>query len=109
MMCMNNIGAEKCVKCADITKRCFLPEVPAVAPIRDLQGGSALDTQVGGGHYKDYKIQPVEFLQVNGFNICEANVVKYISRHKIKNGIEDLRKAIHYIQLLSEIEYGEKL
>ena len=68
----------------------------------------ALETQVGGGHYKKYKIQPVEFCQKNGLNYCESNVIKYICRHKDKNGLQDLEKAMHYIQLLIELEYKEK-
>ncbi len=69
---------------------------------------SALGTQVGGAHYKSMPIQVVEFCQKNSLNYCESNVVKYICRHKSKNGIEDLKKAKHYIELLMEIEYGEE-
>ena len=68
---------------------------------------SALDTQVGGGHYKNWAIQPAEFNQKNQIPYCEANVIKYVCRHKNKNGVEDLKKAIHYIELLMEMEYGE--
>lgn len=67
----------------------------------------ASDSQVGGGHYKDFAIQPTEFSQKNGLGFCEGNVVKYVCRHKKKNGAEDIRKAIHYLQLLLEYEYGE--
>lgn len=66
----------------------------------------ASDTQVGGAHYKDMPIQPSEFSQRNGLNWCEANVVKYVCRHKNKNGAEDIKKAIHYLNLLLEWEYG---
>ena len=60
----------------------------------------ALETQVGGDHYKDMQIQPIEYILKNNLGYCEANVVKYISRWQSKNGIEDLRKARHYIDLL---------
>lgn len=60
----------------------------------------ALETQVGGNHYKDMQIQPIEYILKNNLGYCEANVVKYISRWKSKNGVEDLRKAKHYIDLL---------
>ena len=63
---------------------------------------NTLDTQVGGGHYKDFKIQPVEFIRANNLNFCQGNVVKYVTRYKGKNGIEDLRKAKHYIEMLIE-------
>lgn len=67
---------------------------------------SALDRQVAGSHYKDMPIQPAVFCQKNGLNYCEANAIKYLCRHREKNGIEDLKKARHYIDLLIDIEYG---
>lgn len=63
---------------------------------------SALDRQFGGSHYKEMAIQPVEFILANKLDFCEGNVVKYVSRWKVKNGIEDLRKARHYLDLLIE-------
>jgi len=68
---------------------------------------SSLDKQTGGSHYKDLPIQPVEFCQKNQLNYCESNVIKYVIRHKDKNGLEDLKKAKHYIEMLMEMEYGE--
>jgi hypothetical protein len=65
----------------------------------------ALDTQVGGGHYKEMKIQPVEFIHANGIPYLEGNVIKYVCRHRNKNGLEDLLKAKHYIDLLIAMEY----
>ena len=69
---------------------------------------SAYDTQVGANHYKSMKIQPMEYALANNLNLAQGNVVKYVSRYKAKNGEEDLRKAIHCIELLIEHEYGEK-
>ena len=69
---------------------------------------NALDKQVAGDHYKTMKIQPVEFCQFNELNYCEAAAIKYICRHKRKNGAEDLNKAIHYLELLKSIEYNEQ-
>lgn len=66
-----------------------------------------LETQVGGDHYKDFPIQPVEFCQKNRLSYCEANVVKYVTRHKFKGGREDIEKAKHYLDLILELEYGE--
>ena len=65
---------------------------------------SALDHQEGGGHYKDMRIQPVEFIHANRLPFLEGNVIKYLSRWKVKNGIQDLLKARHYIDLLIELE-----
>ena len=66
---------------------------------------SALTTQVAGSHYKDFPIQPVEFAQKNGLTFCEASAIKYLCRHRNKNGVEDLKKAKHFIDLLIELEY----
>ena len=56
--------------------------------------------QVGGNHYKKYKIQPVEFIVKNNIGFCEANIIKYVLRFKEKGGVNDLLKAQHYIELL---------
>jgi len=71
-----------------------------------MQPVSALSKQEGGSHYKDWKIQPIEYILSNDIPWCEANAIKYVSRHRQKNGKEDLLKAIHYIELLIESEYG---
>jgi Protein of unknwon function (DUF3310) len=63
-----------------------------------------LQEQVGGGHYKDMVIQPVEFITANNIPYMEGNVLKYICRWRNKNGIRDLEKAKHYIELLIELE-----
>jgi hypothetical protein len=65
---------------------------------------SALDKQIGGSHYKDMAIQPIEYIHKNGLGFCEGNIVKYITRWKTKNGIEDLKKVIHYAELLIQME-----
>lgn len=67
---------------------------------------NALDVQVGGSHYKDCAIQPIEYIHANNLGFSEGNVVKYITRHRQKNGADDVRKVIHYCQLLLELEYG---
>lgn len=69
---------------------------------------SALDTQEGGDHYKSMAIQPVEFINANGLDFLQGNVIKYACRHKNKNGAEDVRKIIHYAQLILELQYGVK-
>ena len=65
---------------------------------------SALSTQEGGNHYKDLAIQPVEFIHANKIPYMEGNVIKYVTRWRSKNGINDLHKARHYIDLLIELE-----
>ena len=66
---------------------------------------SALDVQEGGGHYKSFPIQPIEFVHKNGIPFIEGNIIKYICRHKDKNGAEDIKKVIHYCEILLELEY----
>lgn len=66
---------------------------------------SALDKQVSGNHYKDKGIQPIVYIHANNLGFCEGNVIKYVTRHKDKNGAADIRKAIHYLELLLELEY----
>jgi len=69
---------------------------------------SALKEQVGGNHYKSFKIQPIEFITINDLGYIVGNVIKYVCRYKSKNGIEDLRKARHYIDMLIESELKEE-
>lgn len=74
-----------------------------------LSEANALASQVGGSHYKKYKIQPVEYAMANELNYCQANAVKYVTRYKDKGGIEDLFKAIHNIEILIELEINGRL
>lgn len=74
----------------------------------ETQTYNPLIAQEGGGHYKNRGIQPLEYTMQNNLSFCEGNVVKYISRYKSKNGIEDLAKVIHYALLASYEEYGEQ-
>jgi len=68
------------------------------------RAAKATQRQVGGDHYKRFNIQPIDFIMDNELDWCEANVVKYVTRWQYKNGMEDLRKAMHYLQLLIERE-----
>ena len=65
---------------------------------------SALNKQVGGSHYRDKGIQPIIYIHANDLGFCEGNVVKYVTRWRDKNGVADLKKAIHYLELLIELE-----
>jgi hypothetical protein len=57
------------------------------------------DKQIGGNHYKDFTIQPYEFISKNNLSFFQGNVIKYVCRYLNKNGIEDLEKIIHYCEL----------
>ena len=72
--------------------------------MEEMDALNALDKQVAGSHYKDLPIQPVEYIHANAMGYLEGNVVKYVSRWRKKNGIADLEKAKHYIELLIELE-----
>ena len=74
----------------------------------ETQTYNPLIAQEGGGHYKNRGIQPLEYTMKNNLSFCDGNVVKYISRYKSKNGVEDLAKVIHYALLASYEEYGEQ-
>lgn len=63
-----------------------------------------LNKQEGGKHYKDMAIQPVEFVHKNNIPYIEGCVIKYVCRWKKKNGVEDLKKAKHFLELLIEME-----
>ena len=74
----------------------------------DKQVGGSLGKQVGGNHYKDCGIQPVEYIYSNGLDFLEGNVVKYITRHRTKgDGEQDIRKVIHYAQMILQMEYNK--
>ena len=67
---------------------------------------SANDLQVGGDHYKK-AIQPWDFVASNNLGFFEGNIIKYVTRWRDKNGVEDLRKARHYLDKLIELETGK--
>jgi len=66
---------------------------------------SAYKTQIGGSHYRKMKIQPSKFINDNKLLFAEGNAIKYICRHAHKGGKEDLKKAIHYIEMIIERDY----
>jgi hypothetical protein len=87
--------------CGDDTERAYIET--DLCKLSDEQTGP-LDVQTGGSHYKNLKIQPIEFIYANKIPFIEANVIKYICRWKKKNGLEDLKKVKHYVDLLIELE-----
>jgi len=69
----------------------------------------ATEVQVGGVHYKQMPLQPVEFIFKNRIPFLEGNVIKYTCRHLSKGGVEDLMKARHYLDMVAEYVYGVSL
>ena len=68
---------------------------------------SAYDKQIGGSHYRSLKIQPSKFVIENELLFPDGSVIKYICRHRFKNGKEDLLKAIHFIEMIIERDYSK--
>ena len=69
---------------------------------------SALDKQIAGSHYKNYAIQPVEFITKNGIPFLEGCIIKRVCRWRDKDGVQDLQKAIHELELLIEMQATEE-
>jgi hypothetical protein len=63
---------------------------------------SALKDQVGGSHYKVMAIEPIEFSMRNGYDACIHSIIKYVSRHRSKNGLDDIKKARHFVRIRHE-------
>ena len=66
----------------------------------------SLKKQIGGRHYQDFVIQPAEFINKNKLLFAEGNAIKYICRHSQKGGIQDIDKAIHYLEMVKERDYS---
>jgi hypothetical protein len=62
--------------------------------------------QVGGDHYEKCRIMPTTYIRANNLDFFEGNIVKYVTRHKDKNGAEDIKKVIHYAEMILEDVYG---
>jgi transcriptional regulator with XRE-family HTH domain len=99
-----------------------LPQVPEVGEIipkvagedplteqQELPLSSALDVQVGGNHYKDSCIQPIQYIEANKLGFLEGCIIKRATRHNRDSGkgLEDLQKIIHEAQLLIELRYRD--
>ena len=68
----------------------------------------ATDKQIGGSHYTNFKIQPIEFISKNNLSFIQGCIIKYICRFDKKNGVEDLDKIIHYCELQKELLQNKK-
>ncbi|MDX0622871.1 DUF3310 domain-containing protein [Sinorhizobium medicae] len=66
----------------------------------------ALKSQVGGNHYSKMKIQPMEFAMANKWDAGAFSILKYVTRYMDKNGLQDLQKARHFVDLREELLHG---
>jgi hypothetical protein len=90
-----------------VTKSLDEAPMPIYGVWPTLAEKSALNKQIGGDHYSKYPLQPIEFYVANGFSYCQGAVMDYIIRYKDKGGARDLDKAIHVIEIMKELEYGD--
>jgi hypothetical protein len=74
---------------------------------KHVQALTANDVQVAGTHYKSKAVQPWDYIVANNLGYLEGNIVKYVSRWKDKGGVDDLRKARHYLDKLIEVQDGK--
>jgi hypothetical protein len=91
----------------------FEAEQPILKTISEHDAGqptSALKSQVGGDHYRNCKLQPIEYIEANDLRFLEGSVVKRVTRHDkpTGKGKQDIEKAIHELQLLLELRYGDE-
>ena len=70
------------------------------SPVRVVEGATALEVQVGGDHYLQMPMQPIEYILSNDMTYIEGRVTEYMARWRKKGGTEDLKKAQHLIQLM---------
>lgn len=68
----------------------------------------ANETQVGGSHYKDRTIQPWDFIAANGMDFFQGSIIEYVTRWRDKNGVQDLHKALHYLQKYIELQSSKE-
>ena len=76
--------------------------------ILDESWDDPLTAHVGGDHYKNLVIQPVEYITANNLSYLQGSVIKYVTRYQNKNGVEDLQKAIHFIKMMIQEEEDKK-
>ena len=68
---------------------------------------STYNKQVGGSHYKDMAIHPADFINKNNLQFAEGNAIKYICRNQAKGKLQDIEKAIHYLEMIKERDYAD--
>ena len=76
--------------------------------IFDESWDDPLTAQVGGDHFKNLVIQPVEYITANNLSYLQGSVIKYVTRYQNKNGVEDLQKAIHFVKMMIQEEEDKK-
>lgn len=94
-------------ECATASNGCM--QATPVGAIEGIMNMNVFKAQEGGSHYSSMAIQPGIYSSLNNLTHYEASIVKYISRHKNKNGLQDIKKVIECAKQLAAIEYGVDL
>lgn len=97
------------ISLAELFKRLDQYEAEQRRATERLQAAAQPDPmsrQVGGNHYAKLAIQPTEYTARNGLGFLEGNVIKYVTRHADKDGVKDIDKAIHYLEMIKHYQYG---
>jgi hypothetical protein len=100
---INGVFLSACCAADILDRRPALGTIP-IEKITEAVQKVANARQEGGTHYLHFAIQPIDFIQKNGLEWCQGNIVKYVCRYKHKGGLEDLKKARHYLDKLIELE-----
>ena len=102
------VGSKSCIEIPPDFERGLISESPPPLAQADPLIGEAqsveLRGQVGGNHYAKCAIQPIDYIMANKLDYLQGNVIKYVTRYKDKNGVEDLEKAAHYLRIMIERE-----
>jgi len=91
-----------------VNTRCNYPQPLNEHEAITKEQQTANNRQVDGDHYQS-EIQPWDFIEANNLTFIEGSIVKYVSRHRKKNGVRDLKKAQHFLEKLIEIEQSKPL
>ena len=67
-----------------------------------------ISDNINPNHYLRFKITPTQYIVENNLSFLEGNVIKYVTRHRFKNGKEDIKKAIRYLEMILEYDYKEE-
>ena len=99
------LGSSACVAFKEEQLELVSESISEVKPSNEIY--NPLNVQQGGDHYKNRGIQPIEYANANNLNPQKFNIVKYVTRHEDKGGVDDLAKVIHYALLEAYFVYGE--
>ena len=102
------VNSKTCIEIPPDFERGLISRSPNPTKQADPLTGEAhsveLRSQVGGNHYAKCAIQPIDYIMANGLDYLQGNVIKYVTRYRDKNGVEDLEKAAHYLRIMIERE-----